>query len=208
MSNTVSRTATIIANHVNENVRFETEAQTFGELKEEPKASNLFSGNIRVIVRQNRNELSMDKSKLPDGDFTLIVVADKVKSGTDEYDEMGYHALRQECIDRGFDTDKYNGPGVTMNIMRAHLRDNDQESISSSDPVSNAPETVVVDASDDTDTGSSNRFEEMKERIDNAVANCREEVNDILQEYADILPDSVIPDYTDLIEEVKNDLGV
>jgi len=207
MSNTVSRTATIIANHVNENVRFETEAQTFGELKEEPKASNLFGGNIRVIVRQNRNELTMDKSKLPDGDFTLIIVADKVKSGTDEYDEMGYHALRQECIDRGFDTEKYNGPGVTMNIMRAHLRDDDQNSTSSDDLVSDAPETAVVDASDE-DVSSSNRFEEMKERIDKAVADCREEVNDILQEYADILPDSVIPDYTDLIEEIKSDLGV
>jgi len=215
-----TRTATIIANHKNENVWFETDAATFGELKQEPEAEGLFSGNIRVIVRENRNELSMEDSKLPDGGFTLIVVADKVKSGSDQYDEMGYHELRSECIDRGFDTDKYNGSGVTANIMRAHLRDDDETSSSVDEPeetVASEPETVTedpVDSSPETEEDedvseeTSNRFEEMKSRIDDAVKNCREEVNDIMQEYVDIMPDSVIPDYSETVEEIKDELGL
>lgn len=220
-----TRTATIIANHKNENVRFETDAATFGELKQEPEAEGLFSGNIRVIVRENRNELSMEDSKLPDGGFTLIVVADKVKSGSDKYDEMGYHELRSECIDRGFDTDKYNGAGVTANIMRAHLRDDDESGASAStsdvgsdtvetvtedeadEPVDSSPE-VEEDEDDEPSEETSDRFEEMKSRIDDAVKNCREEVNDIMQEYADILPDSVIPDYSETVSEIKDELGL
>lgn len=194
MSNQETRQVTIIANQVNQNARFESSATTFGELKKEAEAEGLFDGNVRVIVRETRNELSMQDSKLPDGGFTLIVVADKVKSGAeDKYDEMNYHELRTECINRDFSSDKYNGAGVTKNVMRAHLRDDDEEKLEESNPASES---------------NSDRFEEMKSRIEEAVAKCKSEVTGILEEYTDILPDSVIPDYSETVRAIKDELGL
>ena len=239
MSNQETRQVTIIANHINDNQRFESNASTFGELKEEQAAAGLFEGNIRVIIRETRNELSMNDSKLPDGGFTLIVVADKVKSGADQYDEMDYHELRSECINRGFSSDKYNGAGATKNVMRAHLRDDDElneddnfEDVEEEETVDDGYEYEEDDYDDDYDdddddyyeededeedyisetepptSETSRRFDEMKARIEGSVSKCKAEVTGILEEYTDILPDSVIPDYSDTIAEIKRELGL
>ena len=185
-----TRQVTIIANHQNDRVRFETNVETFGELKQQEEAQGLFDGNVRVIVREDKNELTMDEANLPRGSFTLIIVADKAKSGTDEYDEMSYHELRSECIDRGFDSDKYNGPGVTKNVMRAHLRDDDAQS------------------EEQVDEDAEQLIEDMKEEIDEVIDESREKVRGIIQRYADCLSVDVIPDYSDEIEKIKRSLGL
>lgn len=189
-----TRTATIIANHVNENVRFETDATTFGELKQEEQAHGLFDGNVRVIVRETRNELSMKDSKLPNGGFTLIVVADKVKSGmSDRYDDMERPELIDEATERDIETED-----VSVHMIRALLREDDEKAV----------EEAQDAASGQSQEERAEKFEEMKSRIEDAVDNCRKEVVEIMEEYVDILPDSVIPDYSDTIKEIKSELGL
>lgn len=235
MSNTETRQITIIANHMNENVRIESDASTFAELKENQQVSSLLQGNVRVIVRETRNELSIADAKLPDGGFTLIVVADKVKSGADQYDEMDYHELRSECISRGFSSEKYNGAGATKNVMRAHLRDDDEERAEAEEAaIENAPLVDTEPESHDSDydeyedeyddeeeyededeseleepdADTSDRFNEMRQKIEDSVSRCKSEVTDILEEYTDILPDSMIPDYSETVESIKAELGL
>lgn len=230
MSNTETRQITIIANHMNENVRIESAASTFAELKENQEISGLLSGNVRVIVRETRNELSIADAKLPDGGFTLIVVADKVKSGADEYDEMGYHELRGECISRGFSAEKYNGAGATKNVMRAHLRDDDEAKAEAEEEAINNAPLVDTDNSEEEeyyyeedtydeveedevevaepDTETSDRFNEMRQKIEESVSRCKSEVTEILEEYTDILPDAMIPDYSETVESIKAELGL
>lgn len=207
MSNIESRPITIIANHINKNVRIDSDASTFGELKSNPEVKHLFEGNVRVIVRENRTELSMNDSKLPDGGFTLIVVSSKIKSGHDDYDEMTYHELRAECIARSFEPNMYNGIGVTSNVMRAHLRDDDELSESDLEETDN-DELSEEDYLEEPDTSTSNMFDEMKSKIEEVTDKCKEEVSNILEEYSSILPDSVIPDYSETVEAIKRELGL
>lgn len=197
------RQVTIVANHINKTARFETDAETFGDLKEEAQeetGQDLFDGNTRTIIREGRQELSMQDAELPSGGFTLIVVADKVKSGDaeiessdtsadDDYEDWSYHQLRGECIHREFDTDVYNGPGATKKSIIETLREDDAKQ---------EGQTANVEA----------EFEQMKEEINDVVSEAREKIQSIIEEYAQKLPVDVIPDYTETVEDIKQQLGL
>lgn len=55
-------------------------ATTWGELK--PQIANFMSGEMKVTVRETRNDLVNSDGILPEGDFTLFLFPIKVKSGT------------------------------------------------------------------------------------------------------------------------------
>lgn len=60
-------------------VTHETNAQTFGELKKDMPQIK-WSG-MRVVERSTKTTLQMDDAVLPQGDFILFLVPEKVKSG-------------------------------------------------------------------------------------------------------------------------------
>ena len=60
-------------------IKHESAAQTFGELKKEMKQIK-WSG-MRVVERSSKATLQMDDAILPQGDFLLFLVPEKVKSG-------------------------------------------------------------------------------------------------------------------------------
>ena len=60
-------------------VKHESEARTFGELKKEMRQIK-WSG-MRVVERASKSTLQMDDAVLPQGDFLLFLVPEKVKSG-------------------------------------------------------------------------------------------------------------------------------
>jgi len=54
-------------------------ATTWGALK--PQLSEFMTGEMKVTVRETRNDLSNADAILPEGDFTLFLFPVKVKSG-------------------------------------------------------------------------------------------------------------------------------
>ncbi len=60
-------------------INHQTDARTFGELKKEMKQVK-WSG-MRVVERSTKATLQMDDATLPQGDFVLFLVPEKVKSG-------------------------------------------------------------------------------------------------------------------------------
>jgi len=60
-------------------IKHESAARTFGELKKEMKQVK-WTG-MRVVERASKTTLQMDDAILPQGDFLLFLVAEKVKSG-------------------------------------------------------------------------------------------------------------------------------
>ena len=61
-------------------VKHESSAMTFGQLKKEMKQIK-WSG-MRVVERASKSTLQLDEATLPQGDFLLFLVPEKVKSGT------------------------------------------------------------------------------------------------------------------------------
>jgi len=60
-------------------IKHESDATTFGELKKEMRQVK-WSG-MRVVERSTKTTLQMDEAILPQGDFLLFLVPEKVKSG-------------------------------------------------------------------------------------------------------------------------------
>jgi len=61
-------------------VKHQSDARTFGELKKE--LVNIKWSGMRVVERSNKTTLQMDDAVLPQGDFILFLVPEKVKSGS------------------------------------------------------------------------------------------------------------------------------
>jgi len=61
---------------------FESEATSWGALKEE--LSGTYSGisDMKAIVRETRNTLESDNASLPEGNFTVILSMKKIESGS------------------------------------------------------------------------------------------------------------------------------
>ena len=60
-------------------IKHQSEARTFGELKKEMRQVK-WTG-MRVVERASKTTLQMDEAVLPQGDFLLFLVPEKVKSG-------------------------------------------------------------------------------------------------------------------------------
>lgn len=82
-------------------IKHQSAASTFGELKKEMKQVK-WSG-MRVVERSTKTTLQMDDAVLPQGDFVLFLVPEKVKSGRktsggveklDDVNTANYNELR------------------------------------------------------------------------------------------------------------------
>jgi hypothetical protein len=82
---TIMKNVTVFNTQSNTPSSFTTEATTYGEIK------HLIPGadSMKVVVRETKVTLENDDALLPEGDFTLFLFPEKVKSGaidTDNYD--------------------------------------------------------------------------------------------------------------------------
>ena len=78
----------------------ETNVSTLGELKPLLTQREINYIGIKMLVGETKNELTMDESVLPEGDFKLYLMPAKTKSGVD-FEEME-ETLRR--IERKLDT--------------------------------------------------------------------------------------------------------
>lgn len=65
----------------------ETNATTLGELLPILAQREINTSGMKLLIGETKNELSMDDSLLPEGDFKLYLVPAKTKSGVD-FDDM------------------------------------------------------------------------------------------------------------------------
>ena len=65
----------------------ETNATNLGGLKPILRERNINFDGMKMLVGETKNELSMDESILPEGDFKLYLMPAKTKSGVD-FDDM------------------------------------------------------------------------------------------------------------------------
>ena len=68
-------------------VTIETNATNLGGLKPILRERNINFDGMKILVGETKNELSMDESVLPEGDFKLYLMPAKTKSGVD-FDDM------------------------------------------------------------------------------------------------------------------------
>jgi gas vesicle protein len=78
---------------------FESEATSWGDLREE--LSETYSGisDMKAIVRENRNTLESDSASLPEGNFTIILSMKKIASGNHtRYTDSQIKELRTKLL--------------------------------------------------------------------------------------------------------------
>ena len=94
----VSRTITVFNTQSNTPSTITSDATTYGGIKNQVNSGDSYT----VVVRETKNELSLNDAVLPEGDFTVYLFPKKVKSG------------RQF----GIDTDNYDGDD-NFDVIRA-----------------------------------------------------------------------------------------
>ena len=68
----------------------DTNATTLAGIKPLLRERNINFEGMKMLVGETKNELSMDESVLPEGDFKLYLMPAKTKSGVD-FDDMEYN---------------------------------------------------------------------------------------------------------------------
>jgi len=115
-----SRTITVYSTQGRgESQTIDSDVQTWGELK---ALIEFGTSNVRAVVRENRTTLEANEAILPETAFTVFLYPEKVKSGTDGYDEMTLAELRRIVKSRKSMSTKSDKPGV----LRKKLRDYDK----------------------------------------------------------------------------------
>jgi len=66
----------------------DTNVRTLGELKPLLRQREINYDGMKLLVGETRNELSVDESILPEGDFKLYLMPQKTKSGNDLEDAL------------------------------------------------------------------------------------------------------------------------
>ena len=75
------RRITVFSNTSGKNTILESEAKVWKELKKEINDAGIDTSNVEAVVRNKRVTLSLDEAELPTTEFTLFLVAKKIKSG-------------------------------------------------------------------------------------------------------------------------------
>lgn len=102
------RKIVVFSNAIGKNKVLESEARTWGELKAE--LGDLATGNIEAVVKGTRNTLNLDGAELPTTEFTVMLVAKKMKSGArakkqDALTDLNKTQLKKVAKNFGLKTD-------------------------------------------------------------------------------------------------------
>ena len=130
----------------------ETEAENWGVLESELRSAGILSGTMQVVIKENKNELSLGEAMLPTGlgsayptpvDFTLFLSPKQMKSGVFE--------LSQDDLVDGFESlEDYLGDSeapFTIGVFVGQLKSF----------FTNA-ETVILDENSDPDLLEANNL--------------------------------------------------
>lgn len=75
-----------------------TDVRTLGDLKPLLEQREIDYNGMKLLVGETRNELSVDESILPEGDFKLYLMPQKTKSGNDLDDALEALEAAEEAI--------------------------------------------------------------------------------------------------------------
>jgi len=91
----------VFSNANGKNRILDSEAKTWGDLKAE--IGDSATGNVEAVVKGTRNTLNLDSAELPTTEFTVMLVAKKMKSGAkaDRFSAMKLPELKKECTALG-----------------------------------------------------------------------------------------------------------
>jgi hypothetical protein len=109
----------------------ESDATIWSELQNDLDQADIQHDGLKAIVASTQNTLESSNATLPEGDFTLMLMPTKVKSGTD-YNAINYNDLRRLASSRGI-TD-LNHPPTKAELVSA-LSDNDDDIMDDSEEV-------------------------------------------------------------------------
>ena len=73
------RTVTVFSTTSNTTTTLTSGASTWGQLKTE--LGNQVNDDMKVTIRETRNDLSNNEAILPEGNFTIFLFPSKIKSG-------------------------------------------------------------------------------------------------------------------------------
>lgn len=74
------RKITVISTSKSQPTTFESEATTYGQLKDSLREFGDL-GKLRVVVKETKSTLELDDAVLPQTDFTLFLTAKQIKAG-------------------------------------------------------------------------------------------------------------------------------
>lgn len=112
----MSRTIRVKDTDRNGILTIESNATTFGQLRDQLSSDNGVSfNNKRVIVRETRVTLDSLEAQLPEGSFTIYLMPEKSKAGAD-YSNLTFHQLRSFCSSLGLPAN-----GVSREQMETSL---------------------------------------------------------------------------------------
>lgn len=75
------RKVTVVSTRENVRKEINSDATTWGQLKTEIERQGVSTGDMKAMIRENKNNLENDGASLPSGEFTLFLTPGKVKSG-------------------------------------------------------------------------------------------------------------------------------
>jgi len=179
----MSKTIRLINSNLGKVRTHQTDATTWGELKTE--VSDMYSGNVKAVVKENQVSLEVDTASLPEGklssdefdyDFAIFFVTKESKAGAD-YESWDFHRLRRKVASRGM-----NNNNKTKAQLIADLRRTDERNTSS------------------VDTSQLDRIEQKVNFIADAIESTLEE------DYEIVFRDEITEEEMETIRSIENQL--
>ena len=110
------RNVTIFSTRGNRRNTIQSEATTWSELQDDLNNNDIEYSSFKAIVSSTQNTLESSEAVLPEGDFTLMLIPGKVKSGSD-YEDMRYNDLRRLATQNGITG--LNAPPTKIELIEA-----------------------------------------------------------------------------------------
>jgi outer membrane protein assembly factor BamE (lipoprotein component of BamABCDE complex) len=160
-------------------VSIETNATTFGELREHPSFPAVDLTKNEVTVKGSDVSLRLDSAALPEGNVVMYITAKEQKAGMSKetyYDQLSTGELKDLCDERDIYYYSSNRESLIDLLLEDDLRENSSVSESKVEGIKNALLSIktqidgILDSIDDED----DEFD-MKEleRLSNAVKNIK-----------------------------------
>lgn len=97
------RKITIFSTKGNRRQSINSGSMNWADLQEELSANGVDYDGLKAIVSSTQNTLESAEALLPEGDFTLMLIPGKVKSGSSNYIDMRFNDLYRLASQKGIE---------------------------------------------------------------------------------------------------------
>lgn len=176
-------TFTVVNTSNNQVKKINSDATTWGELKEVFEENGFPTTNINARLKESGLDLVSNDARLPEGDATIFLAAKDMKNGAD-YSELSYNKLRAMCSGLGINLGSSPTKTQLIESLEEHDEENEyEEEVSTVNPLVAKINEIIEVMNDELDTDIDALDEDADySQMSEAVSNIETEKQRLLRE--------------------------